>query len=65
MFTWFVLALDIVACDRAVTIKAHGPAQSYGSIFNLPDLHLWRVGWFWVNVWEEEGEFNSGQVVLV
>lgn len=64
MITWFVLALDIVSCDRAVTIKAHGPAKSYGSIFNLSDLHLWRVGWFWVNVCEKERKWDSGQVAL-
>lgn len=41
--TRFVLALNIISCDGAVAVEAHGPAESYGPIFNLADLHLWRI----------------------
>lgn len=44
--TRFVFALNVISSDGAVAIKAHGPAESYGPIFNLPDLYLRRVGRF-------------------
>lgn len=50
MSTWFVLALNIISCDGAVSIKAHSPAERNGPIFNLADLYLRRVGWFWGKV---------------
>lgn len=41
--TWFVLALNIKACDWTVAIKTHSPTQGNGPVLHFSDLHFWGV----------------------
>lgn len=45
--TWFVLAFNVEACDRAVAIKTHSPTQCNGPVLNFSDLHLWGIRWLY------------------
>ena len=41
--TWFIFAFNVIACDGAVPIKAHGPPEGDGACLHVFDLNFRRI----------------------